>query len=119
MTTRARASSWPATEQCACAAWWLRSASMPRARAWMTSKSSSRGSEASTKAPPDARQNATLFDWWITPLGEGEPVATGFLAALRSHGLIDFTVPDAWVAGDRVLFSVQRGDSRNIWQIAV
>jgi Tol biopolymer transport system component/DNA-binding winged helix-turn-helix (wHTH) protein len=61
----------------------------------------------------------TLFDWWITPLGEGEPVATGILPAVRSHGLSAFTVPDAWVAGDRVLFADRRGDSRNIWEIAV
>jgi len=67
----------------------------------------------------DARRDvARPYEWWTTPLGEGEPVATGILAALESHGL-PYTVPDAWVDGNRVLFSDLRGDSRNIWQIAV
>ena len=68
----------------------------------------------------DAALNTeTLFDWWITPLGEGEPVASGILPAVQSHGLSAVTVPDAWVPGDRVLFSDRRGGSMNIWQINV
>jgi eukaryotic-like serine/threonine-protein kinase len=67
----------------------------------------------------NARHGTPTLDWWITPLGEGEPIATGILPALRSHGLAAFTVPDAWAAGDQVLFSDRRGDSINVWQIAV
>jgi Tol biopolymer transport system component/DNA-binding winged helix-turn-helix (wHTH) protein len=57
------------------------------------------------------------FEWWTTPLHEGDAEATGSLASLRSHDL-GAAAPDAWVPG-RVLFSARRGDSRNIWEIPV
>ena len=56
-------------------------------------------------------------DWWISPLAGGEAIKTGILAELRRHGLSGSTIPDLWVAGDRVLFSDRLGDTTNIWEI--
>jgi Tol biopolymer transport system component/DNA-binding winged helix-turn-helix (wHTH) protein len=58
------------------------------------------------------------FEWWITSLGEGEPVATGVAASLHEHQFPFVPAPDAW-ADNRILFTFRRGDSRNIWRIAV
>jgi Tol biopolymer transport system component/DNA-binding winged helix-turn-helix (wHTH) protein len=68
----------------------------------------------------DARAAGATPDWWLTPLADGDPVATGMLPAVAGLGLAGpgFAVPDAW-AGDHVLFSAQRGDSRNVWQIGM
>ena len=69
----------------------------------------------------DSRQAGATPDWWVTPLEDGEPFTTGTLGIFKGLGLAGpaFAVPDAWVAGDQVLFSAQRGDSRNIWQLGV
>ena len=59
------------------------------------------------------------FEWWITSMGEGEPIATGVAASLREHQFPFVPAPDAWAADNHVLFTLRRGDSRNIWRIAV
>jgi Tol biopolymer transport system component/DNA-binding winged helix-turn-helix (wHTH) protein len=77
---------------------------------------------------PDSRQllvfsNATVAtddpDWWVVPL-DGQARRTGAFAMLRSQGLRDLAPPYARATvwrNDKLIFSAQTGDTRNIWQV--
>jgi serine/threonine protein kinase len=67
------------------------------------------------------------IDWWVTPLDEGPPVATGAFKATRKEGLTGpfLVYPWALIApvwetrGDTLIFSARSGDSRNLWRIGI
>jgi predicted Ser/Thr protein kinase len=67
------------------------------------------------------------IDWWVTPVGSGEAVATGALAVtIEENFESPFLVypwalpPAAWQAGgDAVIFSARSGDSRNLWRLGI
>jgi Tol biopolymer transport system component len=70
----------------------------------------------SRNGPPSAGA-----DWWIVSREDGRPRKTGAFARLKSQGFsFQFAsgLPraSAWV-GNTVVFSAQKGDGRNIWQI--
>ena len=57
-------------------------------------------------------------DWWVASLAEGT------VTPLHAREVLDpyessLSVPDAWTAGRRILFSTRLGDSTNIWGIEI
>jgi Tol biopolymer transport system component/predicted Ser/Thr protein kinase len=69
-------------------------------------------------APGERRLESV--DWWVAPVAGGAAVRTGALAALRRQGLSTSVRPSVWLDGpDRILFSGQLGDSRNLWQVPI
>ena len=57
-------------------------------------------------------------DWWIAPL-HGNARRTGAFAMLRSQGLAHLAPPYARASEwrkDKIIFSAQTGDTRNVWQ---
>ena len=69
-------------------------------------------------APPENN-----IDWYVAAIPGGSPVRTGARAALLREKFQAFQglpSPDAWVlAGNRVLFHGNVGDSSNMWQVAI
>jgi hypothetical protein len=72
--------------------------------------------------PTGDAPHAGIYDWYALPVGGGEIVRTGVTAALRAQGALSETrspsPPTQWSPGG-VLFSVETGDSSNIWRIAL
>ena len=66
-----------------------------------------------------------IADWWVTPAEGGEAIRTNAAAAwsqhkLRRTGQFEPIHPTAWLAeGNYVPFAARRGDSVNIWRIAI
>lgn len=54
------------------------------------------------------------YDWWIVPAEGGEPRDTGALKSLREQKFNVGPFPFA-LHGDRMIFSVGRGDAVNLW----
>ena len=54
------------------------------------------------------------YDWWIAPLDGGELKSTGALKAMREQKFNVGPFPFA-LHGDRVIFSLGRGDAVNLW----
>jgi Tol biopolymer transport system component/predicted Ser/Thr protein kinase len=71
------------------------------------------GKQDSTGAP----------DWFVADANGGSVVRTGAHHRIQDAGLepsfAGFFMPGAWAAGGDVLFSARRGDSTNIWRIAI
>ena len=72
---------------------------------------------------------AESWDWWVAPLDGGPAVRTGALAVLRKHGLPDVRsptktpgrvlVPSIWTTQNRLIFTADLADSRNIWDVGI
>ena len=66
-------------------------------------------------------------DWWVTPLNEGPPTATGAFKATRKAGLTGPLLVYEWALiapvwesrGDSLIFAARSGDSRNLWRIGI
>jgi serine/threonine protein kinase len=67
--------------------------------------------------PKDTAPNS--IDWWVAPLEGGAAVKTGASALLRSRNLSAPMVPGAWLADGRLMFSAERGDSSDLWQLSI
>jgi Tol biopolymer transport system component/tRNA A-37 threonylcarbamoyl transferase component Bud32 len=67
------------------------------------------------------------IDWWVTPLDQGEAIATGAFAATRGEKLTGpflvypwALVTPVWQPGrDSLIFSARSGDSRNLWRLGI
>jgi eukaryotic-like serine/threonine-protein kinase len=66
------------------------------------------------------------IDWWVTPLDEGTPVATGAFTITRAHGLNGTMlvypwalIPSGWQDDQSLIFSARSGDSRNLWRLRI
>ena len=60
------------------------------------------------------------FDWWILRLEDGEIRRLGLAALLPEAGISGLVIPGVWVPIDNfIVFSARRGDSVNLWRIAV
>lgn len=60
------------------------------------------------------------FDWWILRLEDGEIRKLGLAAMLPQAGISGLVIPGVWVPLDNfIVFSARRGDSVNLWRIAV
>jgi Tol biopolymer transport system component len=70
----------------------------------------------------DRRGPALYSDWWVMPLDGSNAVGTGAFEVLRRRELRVFgddvliPTPSDWT-DDRVVFSGQVGDSKNVWQV--
>jgi Tol biopolymer transport system component len=65
----------------------------------------------------DAQPQPATYDWWILPLGGGEPVKSGAFDAFQQAGISTASgnvAPDAWLR-DRLLFS----DYQYVWSVAL
>jgi Tol biopolymer transport system component len=62
-----------------------------------------------------------VIDWWAGSLDGTVPVKTEAYAALRSQQISGSGVPPgAWIPeGNRIIFSVLLGDSRNLWEASL
>jgi hypothetical protein len=58
-------------------------------------------------------------DWWVAPVDGGPAVKSGAYDAFRRQNLQGTPFPEEWLPNDRALSSAQRGDSRDLWQIAI
>jgi Tol biopolymer transport system component/predicted Ser/Thr protein kinase len=62
------------------------------------------------------------YDWWVAPVEGGKAVRTGAFAAFHRKGLkiagddVLLPKPSCWI-GDRIAFSGQVGERRNVWQV--
>ena len=60
------------------------------------------------------------FDWWILRLEDGQIRRLGLAGMLAQVGVSGFVIPGVWVPIDNyIVFSARRGDSVNLWRIAV
>ena len=60
------------------------------------------------------------FDWWILRLEDGEIRRLGLAARLPQAGISGLVIPGVWVPIDNfIVFSAHRGDSVNLWRVAV
>ena len=57
------------------------------------------------------------WDWWVTPLDGGAPVAAGIRETLRQKG-IRRAAPLAWHAGFAI-FGTADGDRTNLWRVRI
>ena len=68
-------------------------------------------------------ENSSLdedFDWWILRLEDGEIRRLGLAAMLPQVGISGLVIPGVWVPIDNfIVFSALRGDSVNLWWVAV
>jgi Tol biopolymer transport system component len=67
---------------------------------------------ASTANPSD-------WDWWVCGLDGGQPVSTGVKSLLEQMGITGFRQPDAWLPGERVVFSAKLGHGTNLWELSL
>jgi Tol biopolymer transport system component len=58
------------------------------------------------------------WDWWVAPIGGGQGVRTGALAAFGERKLWVLS-PSAWTASNDLVFAASQGHSRNIWQLRI
>jgi len=82
---------------------------------------------ASSDVKERGGRNWDRYDWWVASLDSGNLVKTGAMEALRRQRLAPQTpgdlvaplpVPGVWAEG-HIVFSANRGDSRNVWQISI
>jgi eukaryotic-like serine/threonine-protein kinase len=60
-------------------------------------------------AEDDKKPVAERYDWWVAPVNEGAPVATGALAALRVNGVAPvWREPGDWI-DDSIVFAASTG----------
>jgi Tol biopolymer transport system component len=67
------------------------------------------------------------LDWWVTPLDDGSPNATGALTATRREGLTGPFLVYPWALitaiwetrNNWLIFSARSGDNNNLWRIAI
>jgi serine/threonine protein kinase/Tol biopolymer transport system component len=79
-------------------------------------------------AEDDKKPVAERYDWWVAPVSDGTPVATGALAALRSKGVSPvWREPGEWI-DDSIVFAASTGqyatvlstgliDQSSIWSV--
>jgi len=79
-------------------------------------------------AEDDKKPVAERYDWWVAPVNEGAPVATGALAALRANGVAPvWREPGDWI-DDSIVFAASTGqyatvlgtgliDQSSIWRV--
>lgn len=63
----------------------------------------------------DGTSPAGVTDWWVTPVENGPPVATGVLRLLQ-QAFWSIAGPDQ-VLGTQVFFSGSAGDERHVWAV--
>ncbi len=73
---------------------------------------------------PDGRHLLFLAqqDWWVVPAEGGKAVRTGAHDLLAQHGWpSDWPgiVPEAWTAGNWIVFSARVGDISNLWRVSL
>ena len=60
------------------------------------------------------------FDWWILRLADGQIRRLGLADRLSRVGISGPVIPGVWVPMDNfIVFSARRGDSVNLWRVAV
>jgi hypothetical protein len=76
---------------------------------------------------------SSAIHWWRVPLNEGHPVRTGAHDALVRAGLdardfrnhpptpyANVPTPSCWLAApSRVIFSIENGDTRSLWETGI
>jgi serine/threonine protein kinase len=68
-------------------------------------------------APPEGNT-----DWYVITVPDGSPVPTQARSVLLREGFRAFQglpFPDAWVAGNRILFHGSIGDASNVWYVPI
>jgi eukaryotic-like serine/threonine-protein kinase len=58
------------------------------------------------------------YDWWVVPVAGGAPVSSGALAHFRQQRFRVGPYPFA-LQGSSVIFSMGRGDTINLWRVAL
>jgi hypothetical protein len=62
------------------------------------------------------RQEGQQPEWWIAQSTGGEPRKSSILAGLREQGF-NSASPNAWLAGDWIVFSGLQGETLTLWKV--
>ena len=63
--------------------------------------------------------NLEDWDWWVYRLDGGQLFRTGVRPLLQQRGITGFRQPDAWLPGERVVFSATLGHGTNLWELSL
>jgi Tol biopolymer transport system component len=56
-------------------------------------------------------------DWWVTPAGGGEAVATGAGKLMRQHRFVEQPPANIWLSGNVIVFAGRIGETTRLWKL--
>jgi Tol biopolymer transport system component len=56
-------------------------------------------------------------DWWVTPAGSGEAVATGAGKLMQQHKFVAQPPAGLWLSGNMIVFAGKTGETTRLWQV--
>jgi Tol biopolymer transport system component len=69
---------------------------------------------------PQRETAESLLDWYVVPVGGGDPVRTGALKTLQDAGVSGLPIPGAWEREDgSVVFATDDEGASNVWELRI